>query len=198
MPPAAKRSFPTLALALVPRAVALNLALGAVVAALKLPVFLDSVGTILVAALVGPGAAVLTGIASNTVLGLLSSPVFFAFIPVTVVIGAIAGLAAKLGAFRSVWSALIAGALLGIVSGAISTLIVIALFGGLTASGTGLVTIALRAVGLPLWPAAAIASIGTDIIDKAISFVLVALVIARLPARIRTRFGGAHEAPVAA
>jgi energy-coupling factor transport system substrate-specific component len=198
VPPVAKRTVPTLALALIPRAVALNLALGAVVAALKLPVFLDSVGTILVAALAGPAAAMLTGIASNTVLGLLSSPVFFAFIPVTIVIGAVAGIAARLGAFRAPRSAVAAGALLGIVSGAISALIVVALFGGLTASGTGLVTIALRAVGLPLWPAAAIASIGTDVVDKALSFGLVALVIARLPSRIRARFAGARDAPAAA
>jgi energy-coupling factor transport system substrate-specific component len=179
VPPVAKRTVPTLALALIPRAVALNLALGAVVAALKLPVFLDSVGTILVAALAGPAAAMLTGIASNTVLGLLSSPVFFAFIPVTIVIGAVAGIAARLGAFRAPRSA-------------------VAPFGGLTASGTGLVTIALRAVGLPLWPAAAIASIGTDVVDKALSFGLVALVIARLPSRIRARFAGARDAPAAA
>jgi hypothetical protein len=60
------------------------------------------------------------------------------------------------------------------------------------------VTIALRAVGLPLWPAAAIASIGTDVVDKALSFGLVALVIARLPSRIRARFAGARDAPAAA
>src|SRR5919197_331840 len=91
---------PTLALALIPRAVALNLALGAVVAALKLPIFLDSVGTILVAALAGPWAGVLTGAISDVVLGILSSPTFFAFIPVAAVIGALAGLAARVGAFR--------------------------------------------------------------------------------------------------
>lgn len=189
----ATRTVPTLALALIPRAVALNLALGAVVAALKLPVFLDSVGTILVAALAGPLPAVLTGIASNTVLGLLSSPVFFAFIPVTVVIGGIAGLMAKLGAFRSVKRAIAAGALLGLFSGATSVPIVIGLFGGLTSSGTGLVTIALRAAGLPLWPAATIASVGTDVVDKALSFALVALVLARLPSRITARFGAVHD-----
>lgn len=183
--------MPTLALALIPRAVALNLALGAVVAALKLPVYLDSVGTILVAALAGPLAAVLTGIASNVVLGVLSSPVFFAFIPVTIVIGALSGVAARLGVFRRMTSAAIAGALLGVASGATSVPIVIALFGGITASGTGLVTIALRAAGLPLASAATVASVGTDVIDKALSFVLVALVLERLPSRITARFGSA-------
>jgi energy-coupling factor transport system substrate-specific component len=182
---------PTLALALIPRAVALNLALGAVVAALKLPVYLDSVGTILVAALAGPLAAVITGIASNVVLGVLSSPVFFAFIPVAIVIGALSGWAARLGVLRRTASAVVAGAMLGVASGATSVPIVIALFGGLTASGTGLVTIALRAAGLPLASAATVASVGLDVIDKALSFAVVALVLERLPSRITARFSGA-------
>ena len=54
VPLPARRPLSTLALALIPRAVALNLALGAVVGALKLPVYLDSVGTILVGGARGP------------------------------------------------------------------------------------------------------------------------------------------------
>jgi energy-coupling factor transport system substrate-specific component len=180
---------PTLALALVPRAVALNLALGAVVAALKLPLFLDSVGTILVAALAGPLAAIATGVLSNVVLALLSSPTFLAFVPVTVVIGALAGLAARLGAFRSPWAAAPAGAVIGLAAALASVPIVIALFGGVTASGTGVVTVALRAFGLPLPAAVAVAGASTDIADKALSCVIVAIVVARLPRRLARRFG---------
>lgn len=184
----------TIALALIPRAVAINLALGAVVGALKLPVYLDSVGTILVGALVGPWAAIVTGIASNTVLGVLSSPTFFAFIPVTVVIGALAGLAGRLGAFRHMASAAAAGVVIGAAAAATSAPIVIALFGGATASGTGAVTVGLRALGLPLAAAATLASGLTDLVDKPLSCVLVALVLRRLPRRLGARFGGAPDA----
>ncbi|HEX6966257.1 MAG TPA: hypothetical protein VF166_10685 [Gemmatimonadaceae bacterium] len=182
----------TLALALIPRAVALNLALGAVVQALKLPVYLDSVGTILVAALVGPWAAIVTGVVSNAVLGLLSSPTLFAFIPVAAVIGGLAGVAARLGVFRSVAAATVTGAVIGAAAGLASVPILLALFGGVTASGTGLITLALRAMHLPLPVAAAIASTSTDVVDKALSCALVALVIARLPRRLTARFGVAH------
>ncbi|MDQ6887201.1 MAG: ECF transporter S component [Gemmatimonadota bacterium] len=184
-----------LALALIPRAVALNLALGAVVAALKLPVFLDSVGTVLVAALAGPWAGMITGAVGNVILGLLSSPTFFAFIPVTLVIGALAGVAARLGAFRSLAWAIPAGMLVGVAAGSTSVPIVISLFGGATASGTGLVTIALRALHLPLALAAGIASVSTDVVDKGLSFALVALLITRLPSRITGRFARARRAP---
>lgn len=187
-----QRNLPTLALALIPRAVALNLALGAVVAALKLPLFLDSVGTILVAALAGPVAGAVTGLLSNAVLGLLSSPIFFAFMPVTVVIGVLAGLAARLGVFRSAWVAAPAGAVIGVAAAVAAVPIVIALFGGVTASGTGIATVALRAAGLSLAASAAIAGAASDIVDKAVSCVLVALVIARLPRRIALRFAPEH------
>lgn len=188
----ASRPMPTIALALIPRAVALNLALGAIAGALKLPVYLDSVGTILVAALVGPWGGVVTGIVSNSVLGLLYSPQLFAFIPVTIVIGALAGVAARLGAFRSLAGAAAAGVVIGVAAALTSVPIVIALFGGVTPSGTGIITVALRAMfGLSLERAAEIASLSTDVLDKPLSCVLVALVIARLPRHIAARLRAA-------
>jgi energy-coupling factor transport system substrate-specific component len=186
----AKSPLSIFAFALVPRAVALNLALGAIVGALKLPLYLDSVGTMLVGALAGPWAGILTGVTSNIVLGLLSSPTFFAFIPVAIVIGALAGLLGKVGAFRSLGMAVPAGAVIGLAAGLSSVPIVCALFGCVTVSGTGLITIALRALGSPLPVAAAIASMSTDIVDKALSAAIVTLVIVRLPSRISARLQG--------
>ena len=180
-----------LALALIPRAVAINLALGAIVATLRLPVYLDSVGTILVGALAGPIAGIVTGIASNCVLGLLSQPFFFAFIPVAMVIGLVAGIAGKIGAFRSIGGAAVTGVSMGILAGGTSVPIVIALFGGATPSGTGIVTIMLRAMHVPLEQAATFASVGVDIVDKTVCCVLVAIVLTRLPNRLSARFSHA-------
>lgn len=186
------RPIPTLALALIPRAVALNLALGAIVGALKLPVYLDSVGTILVAALAGPWAGIVTGIVSNSVLGLLFSPTLFAFIPVTIVIGGVAGIAARLGAFRTMTGALSAGIVIGVLAALTSVPIVIKLYGGLTASGTGLITIAARALlHVPVETAAKIASVSTDVVDKPLSCAIVMLVLQRLPTHLGARFGAA-------
>jgi energy-coupling factor transport system substrate-specific component len=192
VPLPARRPLSTLALALIPRAVALNLALGAVVGALKLPVYLDSVGTILVAVLAGPWAGIITGIVSNCVLGLLVSPALFAFIPVAAVIGWLAGLAGRLGAFRSLAGAIAAGLVIGVAAALASAVIVIALMGGLTASGTGILTIAIRVTfGVSVDSAAKIAAVVTDAMDKPLSCVLVYLVLERLPRRLRGRFRGA-------
>jgi energy-coupling factor transport system substrate-specific component len=118
----------------------------------------------------------------------LYSPQLFAFIPVAVVIGALAGWAARLGAFRSVVGAAIAGVAIGLAAALTSVPIVIHLFGGLTPSGTGIITIALRMVfGMSLTHAAQVAALSTDVIDKPLSCVLVALLITRLPARLTER-----------
>jgi energy-coupling factor transport system substrate-specific component len=186
-------SISTLSLALIPRAVALNLALGAIVSALKLPVYLDSVGTILAAALAGPIAGAVTGVLSNAVLGLLVNPVLLAFIPVTIVIGVLAGIAARLGAFRRLWSAAAAGVVIGVAAALASVPIVIGLYGGLSPTGTGVVTMVLRATTtMSMETAARVSSVATDVIDKPISCVLVALILARLPARITARFRSAE------
>lgn len=191
MPLPARRQLSTLALALIPRAVALNLALGAAVGAPKLPVYLDSVGTILVGVLAGPWAGIITGIVSNSVLGLLVSPALLAFIPVAVVIGWLAGLAGRLGAFRSLAGSLVAGLVIGIAAALVSAVIVIALMGGLTASGTGILTIAIRATfGVGVDSAAKIAALASDALDKPLSCALVYLVLERLPRRLSARFRG--------
>jgi energy-coupling factor transport system substrate-specific component len=100
------RQFDTRTLVLMPAAVALDIVLGtAVASALKIPVYLDSVGTILVAALAGPLAGALTGFLANLVWTYLAPPPFaspFAapFALVAVVIGLLAGSFARWGWLR--------------------------------------------------------------------------------------------------
>ena len=98
--------FDTRTIVLMPIAVAINIILGATVAnALKLPIYLDSIGTILVGALAGPVAGALTGFLSNTLWTYVVPPPFqngpaAAFGIVAVVIGVIAGLAGRAGWLR--------------------------------------------------------------------------------------------------
>jgi hypothetical protein len=100
------RQFDTRTLVLMPAAMAINIVLGSAVAsALKIPVYLDSIGTILVAALAGPLAGALTGLLANLVWTYLAPPPFaspFAapFALVAVVIGLLAGSFARWGWLR--------------------------------------------------------------------------------------------------
>lgn len=100
------RQFDTRTIVLMPAAMALNIVLGtAVASALKIPIYLDSIGTILVAALAGPLAGALTGFLANIVWTYLAPPPFgspFAapFAVVAVVIGLLAGTFARWGWLR--------------------------------------------------------------------------------------------------
>jgi hypothetical protein len=89
------------ALALIPLAIAINIAIGQLVAVLKLPLYLDSIGTVLVGALIGPWVGLITGVLSNVIwtgLGINAFAIWFA--PVAAVIGLIAGFAGRAGMFQ--------------------------------------------------------------------------------------------------
>ena len=72
--------FTTRAWVLIPVGVGINFVGGTLVTVLKLPIFLDTIGTILVALLAGPWVAALTGLITNLVLG-VSDPTLIAFAP---------------------------------------------------------------------------------------------------------------------
>src|SRR5215218_3277586 len=92
--------FTTRAWVLIPIGVGINFVGGTLVSVLKLPIFLDTIGTILVALLAGPWFAALTGLVTNLVL-VVSDPTLIAFVPVNVAIGLIAGFLALRGWFKT-------------------------------------------------------------------------------------------------
>jgi hypothetical protein len=99
------RDFSTATIALIPVAIAINLAVGSLIFALRLPIYLDSIGTVLVGALAGPWAGALTGILSNLLWSALpipggGNPTAAFFAPVAGVIGLMAGFWAARGVFR--------------------------------------------------------------------------------------------------
>ncbi len=94
-----KKDFTTRTLVLIPIAIAINIAIGELVVRLKLPIYLDSIGTVLVGAIAGPWAGALTGALANLIWGLFN-PYAAPFFYVAAVIGFIAGIAGKQGAFE--------------------------------------------------------------------------------------------------
>ena len=61
------RDLSTATLTLMVVAIAINIAVGSLTSALRLPIYLDSIGTVLVGALAGPWAGALTGMLSNLI-----------------------------------------------------------------------------------------------------------------------------------
>lgn len=100
------RQFDTRTIVLMPLAIAINIILGqTVAAALKIPVYLDSIGTILVGVLAGPIPGALTGFLANILWTYVVPPPFqgsaaAAFAIVAAVIGLLAGAFGRLGFMR--------------------------------------------------------------------------------------------------
>jgi small-conductance mechanosensitive channel len=89
-------------LALIPLAITLNIAVGQITQMLKIPVYLDSIGTVLVGALLGPWVALFTGALSNmiwTFSGLPNSATAMNFAYVAAAIGVVAGFTGRAGLF---------------------------------------------------------------------------------------------------
>jgi Cobalt uptake substrate-specific transmembrane region len=99
------RDLTTSTLLLMVVSIAINITVGAIVIALRLPIYVDSIGTVLVGVLAGPWAGALTGLLSNLIWSLLpvpggAGPFTAAFAPVAMVIGLMAGFWASRGVFR--------------------------------------------------------------------------------------------------
>jgi len=99
------RDLSTATLTLMAVSIAINIAVGSLIYFLRLPIYLDSIGTVLVGALAGPWAGALTGILTNLVWSILpvpggAGPTAAFFAPVAGVIGLMAGFWAARGVFR--------------------------------------------------------------------------------------------------
>jgi hypothetical protein len=102
------RQFDTRTIVLMPIAIAINIVLGQTVGtALKIPLYLDSIGTILVGALAGPIPGALTGLLANLIWTFVlagtpfGSPYAWPYAIVAAEIGLLAGVFGYYGFFRS-------------------------------------------------------------------------------------------------
>jgi energy-coupling factor transport system substrate-specific component len=168
--------------------VAINLVVGAVVKELALPVFLDTVGTVLVAVIGGFWAGALVGTVSQLLMGLLTGYQYLPFVVIQWLLSALAAAATDRRGFASLWRTIGWGIACGLCCGALSAVIAYVLFRGATGGGVAWVTAGLRAAGYPLPAAVAIGSGSTDVLDKTIVIIVVGVLLRALPIRILGRF----------
>lgn len=174
-------------LALIPVAVAINLALSAAVDAVGLPLFLDTTGTILTTALAGPVVGILTGVLTSAV-NSLRNPTFWPFVAIQIIVALYAWLAARRAWFRSLKTAVPAGLALGVIASATSTPISYLIFKCATTGGIALTTKLGQLLGLSDLGACFFGSFLSDFGDKAVTFALVTTILHALPRRTAARF----------
>ena len=159
---------------------ALNLVGGFIALTLKLPIYLDSIGTILIACLLGPQYAVLTGIGGNIIGGLTLDVYSLYFTPGQISTGLIAGLMYRKGWLQGKKTPL--GVLaFALPTSMIGAVIAAGLFGGITSSGSSYIAQVLKQLGIPDVMSVFITQAGTDYLDKYIAVLLVLAAIKVLP-----------------
>ena len=183
-----KEDFSMLALLIIPVGVAVNFVGGQLASILKLPMYLDTIGTIFAAMLCGPWVGAVTGGLTNVVTG-IANPVNFAFIPVNVIAGLVTGFLARKQMFSVWWKWLISMLVMAWVSIIVSAPIVVLVYGGVTGGGTSIITAAAMAAGANIWAA----FFGTEgvfqVLDRIISFLICWAVIKVIPPRTLVKFG---------
>jgi energy-coupling factor transport system substrate-specific component len=177
-----------LQMTLIPIGIGLNLAMGTVIHALQLPLYLDAVGTIIVTLLVGLRSGLLTGVVGNFAAGLLISPAYPWFSATQAAIAFYTHLVAKRRAFTSLPRAAIAGVGLGFVSAAVSAPVIAYLFGGLTGDGKSLIAAYFLSTGRTLIKSVFLSGLASDPVDKTLQCVLAAWLLKGMPESLLARF----------
>lgn len=183
-----QKDFSTMTWVLIPVAIAINIAIGQIVVTLKLPVYLDSIGTVLVAVICGPWAGALTGTLSNMIWGLTIDPNAFPWFPVAFFIGLVSGLMANAGWFKSWWKVVVTGFVVALTAAIVSTPISVYLFGGITASGSSFITAYLLQTGQGVVQAVLSTGFLVEPVDKITTAMLAFAIIQGLSKRFVARF----------
>jgi len=183
-----KKDFNTMTWVLIPVAIAINVVMGQIVSLLRLPVYLDSIGTMLVAAICGPWAGALTGALANTVWGLAINPDALPWWPVALLIGLVTGYCAKGGLFKSWWKVVVTGFLVALTAALSSVPISFLIYGGITAGGTGLLTAFLVESGRGMVQAVFASSFLVEPVDKITTAMLAFAIAQGLSQRFLARF----------
>lgn len=178
-----KKKLEMITVALIPFAVAINFVGYFLASSLKLPMYLDSIGTYIVAATSGWLPGLITGILTGVLEG-VSYPPSMAYAINCAACGVVIGLLASKGWMKKFLPALLVGVIVTLTSVLISTPITAILFGGITETGNSVVVIALQAAGFGLIPAVIISTILTEALDK----ILVAIVAFFIIKAISDRF----------
>lgn len=160
----------------------INIILGHLIILFKIPfLFMDSVGTILIAVVLGPIYGSIVGIATNFLLSMTIEYVNLHFAIVNVVIGITAGVIAKKYDFSNIKVSIISGIVIGIISSMVAIPISIILAKGLTNKPIDNFVQVLNNSGKSLLISITISTVSSSMLDKILSSLLVSISIKSIP-----------------
>ena len=163
--------------------VALNYVGSNIALFLRLPIYLDTIGTMLAGLVLGPVFGMVAALISGLISWMTTDIFALYFSPVAILVGFLAGLILKPAEAHK--SVLLAKALAISLPGTIlSSLITVVLFHGITSSGSSLLVQLLHGFGLNLTASIVLVQAGTDYLDRLVVIFIVMLLLKILTQRL--------------
>lgn len=152
-------------------AIAINLVGANLALFLRLPIYLDTIGTLLIAVILGPWYAASTAFLSALINWMTTDIFSLYYSPVAIVVAIITGILIKGNCKPSslLWKSLI----ISLPGTIIASVITVILFKGITSSGSSIIAQFLHGIGLDMTSSLILVQVGTDYMDRLISLILV-------------------------
>lgn len=161
-------------------AICINFIGGQIALVLKLPIYLDSIGTVLTAIALGPIYGMLPNVLSGLIMGMTVDVYSLYYAPVGIILGFVTGLVYKKYQPKK-WWILVAAAVITIPSTIVSASITSFLFGGITSSGSSILVQLLSKTSLGMVGSCFVVQFITDYIDRVICLYLASVLIKAMP-----------------
>lgn len=176
---------------MIPLGVAINFVGGQIATSLGLPIYLDSIGTIIVAAIMGPWIGATSGILFNIISSLVRGNIMASlFALCNLGSGVIVGYMARYGKYKKAWHIVVATLLVSLWNAIVAAPIAMVVYGGIDGNvGTNLMIVGLQALGNDLMGAAFLARIPANLVDKGIACVIAWIILRKLPENMQNLSG---------
>ena len=154
---------------LIPIGIAVNVVGGQLAIMLKLPVYLDSIGTLVVGALCGilPGIIVAVG---TQLINAITLPTVLAY--------------TEIGVFKSLPKSIGCGIIIACVSAGLAVPTTAFFLGGFVGTGASAIVTALMTAGWGVLPATFVSELSTETMDKIICLIIVFFILKSIPSRL--------------
>ena len=169
---------------LIALAIVINIVGSYIALVLHLPIYLDSMGTIMTAILLGPFYGLFPGVLSALITGMTSDIYALYYMPVGIVLGVVTGFVFQKNKSNKLF---VKSFCISVPASLISACITANVFGGITSSGSTMLVQLLAKTPLGLTLSCLIVQFFTDYFDRLLSLWLVFSVIKKLPASLTNK-----------
>lgn len=182
-------SYRLQSLTLIPLCIAINLGIGTIVKTLSFPLYLDSIGTIIAAIVLGWRSGVAVGVIGfilMTTLGL--NPFAIYFVGTQLVIAVTTHVLARTAMFKNWYKVISSGVILGIIAAIVSAPVIVLVFQGATGNGAALITGFFSKMGNQILESVVFSGFSIEPVDKIIQCLLAFYILKGIPTTFLSKY----------